>query len=113
MTQAARNRRDYGEYMKTVMEQLEWDLHDEIYRHGRIPPMWRAISETRKVGKKQRITLGVDENVAKFFRSFGVGYQARMNDVLSAWMYARLGGLLMGGDTAPEFREGRERPEFE
>ena len=113
-SQSAKNKRRYLDYMSTVMQQLEWDLHDRIYNANRIPPLWRDISESRFQTRKTRITLGVDENIVKFFKSMGNGFQQRMNDVLASWMYARLAGLLEGEDTAPEFR-GRPavRPAFE
>ena len=102
---------EYFDYMKTIMAQLEWDMHDEIYRNGRIPAAWHEIAQTRHAGKKTRITLCVEENVVRFFKSMGAGYQTRMNEVLAAWMYSRMAGLLSGRDTVPEFVD-QERPQF-
>ncbi len=105
---------EYFDYMKTIMSQLEYDIHDHIWLHRRVPPQWSEIATTRYSDKKVRITLCVEANVVKFFKSMGTGYQARMNDVLAAWMYARLAGILRGGDTLPEFLEDRgERPGFD
>ena len=112
-SQAAKTKRRYMGYMATVMQQLEWDLHDQIYQANRIPPLWREISDTRFQARKTRVTMGIDENIVKFFKSMGTGYQQRMNDVLATWMYARLAGMLDGTDTAPEFQAAGERPEFE
>lgn len=37
---------------------------------------------------KERITVRFDKDVLRYFRSFGPGYQTRMNAVLRAWMLA-------------------------
>ena len=91
--QMTEKQRDYYKYMKTVMEQLEWDLHDTIHQNFRIPPMWREIAERHYRGEKTRITLRVEKDVVRFFKSMGAGYQLRMNDVLSSWMMARISSL--------------------
>ncbi|KEJ88858.1 hypothetical protein DSW25_14535 [Sulfitobacter donghicola DSW-25 = KCTC 12864 = JCM 14565] len=49
---------------------------------------------------KTRVTLRLEEDVVKFFRKMGPGYQQRMNDVLSAWMHGRLAGLIDGPDAS-------------
>ena len=41
----------------------------------------------------------------KWFRSMGPGYQPRMNDVLRAFMHAKLAGLLKGDETLDAFKE--------
>jgi len=40
--------------------------------------------------KKQSISLRVDPDVLAYFKSFGKGYQTRMNAVLRAYMKAQL-----------------------
>ena len=37
-------------------------------------------------GRRGKLTLNLDAEVAKWFRAMGLGYQARMNDVLRSWM---------------------------
>jgi hypothetical protein len=52
-----------------------------------------------------RVTVRLDADVVTWVRSMGPGYQPRMNDVLSAFMHAKLAGLLHGDDTIEPFRE--------
>ncbi len=54
-----------------------------------IPGGWLTVEEEHPVRpKKVRITASYDEDVARFFRTMGHGYQARMNAVLRAYMLA-------------------------
>lgn len=91
-------------YMADAMRRLEWDLHSTVFHHQRIPRDWHQIA-TQRESEKTRITLRVDRDVVKWFRSMGPGYQPRMNDVLRAFMHAKLAGLLKGDETLPAFRE--------
>ena len=54
---------------------LEWESTED-----------RAPTRPHKV----RINASYDEDVARFFRSLGAGYQARMNAVLRAYMFGVL-----------------------
>lgn len=52
-----------------------------------IPPEWHTLTwdiETRP--KKQKITLYIDQAVAKFFQSMGTGFQTRINHLLATYM---------------------------
>ena len=80
-------------YMADAMRRLEWDLHSTVFHAQRIPRDWHQIATQRET-EKTRITLRVDRDVVKWFRSMGPGYQPRMNDVLRAFMHAKLAGLL-------------------
>lgn len=71
---------------------------------GRIPGRWHQIARERSPGRKMRITLRVEADVVRFFKSLGEGYQARMNDVLAAWVDGRLAGFIDGAETRDEFR---------
>ncbi len=56
-----------------------------------IPRGWEGIENKYPMNpKKKRITAAFDEDVVKFFKATGVGYQAKMNEVLRVYMYARL-----------------------
>ena len=95
-------------YMADVMRRLEWDLHQKILTEGRVPDAWHEIARERGPGKKMRVTLMIEEDVVKFFRSLGEGYGPRMNRVLAGFMHARLAGLLEGGETMDYFARRRE-----
>ncbi len=102
-------------YMADAMSRFEWDMHNKIATHGRIPNEWHEIG-TRRDSAKTRITLSVDADVVKWFKSMGPRYQPRMNDVLRSFMHAKLMGLLRGDETIDAYREapGRDmaRPEW-
>ncbi len=51
-----------------------------------LPEEWHSLLHDVEVTeKKQKLTLYLDRSVAKFFRDMGVGYQARINAVLSTF----------------------------
>ncbi|NKX43465.1 hypothetical protein HCU73_02595 [Roseibacterium sp. KMU-115] len=90
--------------MADALRRFEFEMHSRIWVESRIPPEWHEIA-TRRDSAKVRVTLRLDADVVKWFRSMGPGYQPRMNDVLSAFMHAKLAGLLHGDDTIEPFRE--------
>jgi len=102
-------------YVTEAMRRVEYDLHTHINYLKRIPHEWESIHLERS-HHKTRITMRVDKDVLKFFRSLGPGYQPRMNDVLRAFMHCRLSGLIDGPDTMTEYRDkkwaDRAPPEF-
>jgi len=102
-------------YMVDAMTRFEWDMHHKIATVGRIPNLWHEISQRREHAKV-RITLGVDADVVKWFKSMGPRYQPRMNDVLRSFMHAKLMGLLKGDDMMDMYREApgltEKRPEW-
>lgn len=98
--------------MIAAMERFEWDMQDTVARQGRLPPEWKEIWEERGA-PKERVTLRVDRDVLRFFRSMGDGYGPRMNGVLRSFMLARLAGMIRHGDMAEKYREtwmGKPRP---
>ncbi|WP_132546800.1 BrnA antitoxin family protein [Rhodovulum euryhalinum] len=49
-----------------------------------VPEAWHMLPEIHpKQPKKVRVTLLLEEPVAKFYRANGKGYQALINDVLN------------------------------
>ncbi|MGQ0567275.1 MAG: BrnA antitoxin family protein [Gemmobacter sp.] len=95
-------------YMMDVMRRLEWDLHHRIEETGRIPPEWHEIAQKRPLSDKVRVTLALESDVMKFFRSLGPGYGPRINDVLKAYVHARLAGVIKGAETLNLYREAAE-----
>lgn len=91
-------------YMADAMRRLEWDLHHAIHDSGRIPEAWHEIATECAPKKRVRVTMAVEEDVLKFFRSMGQGYQPRMNAVLRAFMHGRLAGVIKGAETMDYFR---------
>jgi uncharacterized protein (DUF4415 family) len=107
--------REHHYYMTDALRRFEWDMHQRVWMDRRIPVEWHEIAGRRE-SAKVRVNLRVDGDVVKWFRSMGPGYQPRMNDVLRAFMHARLAGLLHGDETIEPFRESgwstKEMPEW-
>ncbi|MCU0905732.1 MAG: BrnA antitoxin family protein [Tabrizicola sp.] len=91
-------------YMMDVMRRLEWDLHNSIEMTGRIPEEWHEIAQKRPVSGKEKVTLRLEADVLKFFRSMGPDYGPRINDVLRSYMHARLAGVIRGAETTDHYR---------
>lgn len=100
--------RKHTYYMMEAMRRLEWDLHNAIDEAGRIPPEWHQIATEPARRRTTRVTLRLEEDVVKFFRSMGEGYGPRMNAVLAAFMQARLAGLIRGAETINHFKQREE-----
>jgi uncharacterized protein (DUF4415 family) len=108
----ARERASYF-YMAEAMRRLEWDLHQTIEATSRIPAEWHQIAQRADRQPTERVTLRLDRDVVKFFRSMGTGYGPRINDVLRSYMHARLAGVIRGAETMELFRREEEEMEAE
>ena len=98
--------------MIAAMKRFEWDMQDAVARAGRLPAEWQKIWEGRGA-PKERVTLRLDRDVVRFFRSMGDGYGPRMNAILRSFMLARLAGMIRHEDLAEQYREtwmGKPRP---
>lgn len=73
-----------------VLRDLETDLRWKLEGSVRIPAAWTEIAQDRSQPAKTKVTLRLDEDVLRFFRSMGQGHLTRMNAVLRAFMLARL-----------------------
>jgi uncharacterized protein (DUF4415 family) len=91
-------------YMMDVMRRLEWDLHNSIEMTGRIPEEWHEIATATPRTVKAKVTLRLEADVVKFFRSMGPDYGPRINDVLKSYMHARLAGVIRGAETISHYR---------
>lgn len=78
------------------LRDLELMRLDMVVQFGRlkfenVPPEWSVVEDAVRVRRKKvRINAAYDEDVAKFFRAMGHGYQARMNAVLRCYVYGIL-----------------------
>ncbi|WP_435257962.1 BrnA antitoxin family protein [Thioclava sp. FR2] len=95
-------------YMSEAMRRLEWDLHHTIEVTNRIPEAWHEIARRPHPQPTERVTVRLDRDVLKFFRSMGAGYGPRLNEVLRSYMHARLAGVIGGADTAEMFRQAKD-----
>lgn len=81
-----------AENLRDLEEDLRWGLEDS----DRIPQEWHRIAQTPGVPFKKALTLRLDVDVVAFFKAMGRGHLTRMNDVLRAFMQARLAGVVKG-----------------
>ena len=95
-------------YMMDAMQRLDWDLHHHIEATDHIPREWHDIAKQHNAKSKVHLTMRVDEDVVRFFKSMGAGHLVRMNDVLRTFMHARLAGVLHGADTIDYYKRSIE-----
>jgi uncharacterized protein (DUF4415 family) len=103
----AKQRENYH-YMADAMRRLEWDLHNHIEATSHVPTEWHEIARARHPQPTERVTVRLDKDVLRFFRSMGAGYGPRLNEVLRSYMHARLAGVLKGAETVDFYRRGQE-----
>lgn len=53
---------------------------------------WKGAELVMPAGRKERVTLRLDEEVLDYFRGAGRGYQTRINAVLRAYVRQQLAG---------------------
>lgn len=89
----SKTQRQHLSYAEEIHARLEQD-----FAPPQIPDGWHDIwrEKDRRSDKRTRVTLALDADVVRFFRSMGKGYQPRMNRVLRAFMHDRLAGLVAG-----------------
>ncbi|GIT90721.1 hypothetical protein JANAI62_11760 [Jannaschia pagri] len=95
-----------------IMDRFQWDLAHRATREGMIPDEWRKVWQDRG-SRKRKVSLWVDEDVYRLFKSMGAGMGPRMNQVLGAFVRARLAGMLEGEDLSERYREewmGKAKP---
>ena len=68
---------------------LEIDVEEMKRRDALIPADWHKLDGTAPVRpRKKKVTLGLDEDVARWFHRLGAGYHGRINAVLRTYMLA-------------------------
>ena len=88
------NGRNIAEEIAYVKLDIELDdmmtyTRQLLRRAEMIPPEWHSVEKNVPVRpRKTKVTAAYDTEVVKFFRAMGLGYQARMNQVLRAYMLA-------------------------
>lgn len=100
--------RENYHYMADAMRRLEWDLHNHIEATSHVPTEWHEMARAKHPQPTERVTVRIDRDVLRFFRSMGAGYGPRLNEVLRSYMHARLAGVLRGAETVDYYRRGQE-----
>ena len=78
-------------YVAYVMQlqELEIMVRHQKLKDALVPRDWHTIEETVPVQPpRTKLTVRFDADMVKWFRAMGLGYQARMNAVLRAYMLA-------------------------
>jgi hypothetical protein len=93
------------------MRDLEADDLLPFWIDKHIPQAWDTLERDIDVAeKKVRVTLLLDESVAKFYRALGTGYLARINRVLATFAQMRIAQVNVAEARIAKFRaEERER----
>jgi uncharacterized protein (DUF4415 family) len=74
----------YARLVAELAAMQAWWNRDRL-KPGVIPGNAAGIAAVAP-GPRAKLTLKLDAEVVKWFRAMGLGYQARMNDVLRNWM---------------------------
>jgi len=84
-----------------AMKMIEYELMGYLHEARALPRDWDRIWEDqdKRDPKRRKVTISLDEDVIRFFKGLGPGYQPRMNRVLRAFMHFRLAKLIEGPDT--------------
>lgn len=95
---ATREEKRRAEYhrMAEGLRRLEEALHGAKRGRDAVPEAWHDIAQDTGPGRKERVTLWVEADVMRFFRSMGKGHTSRMAEVLATFMHARLAGVVKG-----------------
>jgi uncharacterized protein (DUF4415 family) len=106
MTRTEEKTRAHYHQMAEALRRLERALHGANRGEGAVPEAWHAIAQGAGAGRKVRVSLWLEADVLRFFRSMGAGHTTRMAEVLATFMHARLAGVVKG----PEHVDYSRRP---
>ncbi len=89
-------------HLKLMMEldRREQEIRDARLRGALIPPGWSRLETEAPVRpRKKKVTVALDDDVARWFRGLGMGYHGRINGVLRTYMLAVISKeVLSAGD---------------
>jgi uncharacterized protein (DUF4415 family) len=109
MTKTEAAERAAYHHLGDTLKSLEAALDEGLTGGGFIPEEWRAVAQAAPEAPRVRLSLRLDEDVVKFFRLMGVSYQGRINQVLRAFMLARLARVVPGPEDVRYEPSRRER----
>ncbi|HCP81439.1 MAG TPA: hypothetical protein DIT67_07530 [Octadecabacter sp.] len=104
-----------------AIKMIEYELMGYLHETRALPRDWDTIWEEqdKRDPKRVKVTISLDDDVVKFFKGLGPGYQPRINRVLRAFMHFRLAKIIEGPDTMdyilkPDevLEKARMRPEW-
>jgi hypothetical protein len=96
------------ERLKRNLRVMDADGTFDWYVGELVPDAWRTLEEDIDTDEpKEKVTLYLDQSVAKFYRAMGTGYHARINRVLATYAQLKIARVRQ---REAELRA--ERPEF-
>ncbi len=76
------------------MMQLEHDLRHAVFHQFVVPRDWNGILTHEPVKGTTRVTIRLDEDLVRFFRKLGPGWQKTLNTVVRAYVKGRMAGIV-------------------
>ena len=93
MAQLTKTQRIARQALLQNMIQLQRDNWLDISVREEIPDAWHTLEADVDVAeKKEKVTLYLDRSVARFYKTMGKGYQARINRLLATWAQMKIAG---------------------
>ena len=89
------------------MSRLEYDLRHAVYHQKVVPRDWSGIIDREPVKGTTRVTIRLDEDLVRFFRKLGPGWQKTLNGVVRAYVKGRMAGIVADMEEAMEPKENR------
>ncbi|WP_209426619.1 BrnA antitoxin family protein [Pararhodobacter sp. SW119] len=99
MTKAVAAERAHYHHLADTMKDLERALNRGLREGGFIPEEWQAVAQAAPEPRRTKMTIRLDEDVVRFFRLMGINFHGRINQVLRAFMLARLSRALNGPES--------------
>ncbi len=92
MAQMTKTERLAREKLVSLMLEDSLDVvMDPRHIEQKVPEAWHTLERDLDVSeKKVKVTLWLDESVARFYRAMGKGYQPRINRILATWAQMRI-----------------------
>lgn len=80
------------------LSRLMWENRQDVLTMNydkEIPDAWHRLeADLDCFEKKEKVTLYLEKSVARFYKSMGTGYQARINRILATWAQMKIGEFL-------------------
>jgi len=90
-----RTKAEMAHYLEAQEMNADFFEQDRCEHAQAHPEGWARVEAENPVHPpRQRLTLRLDEDVIKWFKGMGCGYQARMNAVLRYYMLSRRARVL-------------------
>ncbi len=81
--------------IRFLNEEMLRDSDVSLQLREKVPQAWHTLEHDLDIVEpKTKVTLRLDDSVAKFYRAMGPGYQARISRILALWANMKIGDAL-------------------